>query len=401
MLIDKFLDYVSYETTSDSYSETAPSTSNQLLLAAHLMDELIRIGVQDVKLDQYGNVYAFIDGDPSMLTIGLLAHMDTSEAASGKDIKYRIIENYDGKDIELNPNLSTTVARFPFLTNYVGKTLVVTDGTTLLGADDKAGVAAIMEVAETLIKNPEIKHGPVRIAFTPDEEVGRGTENFDYDNFKVDFAYTLDGADPNEVEYENFNAASSDVTFTGVSVHPGSAKDKMINALKLAYEFNSLLDSDMVPEKTEGYEGFNHLLTLQGECLSAKAEYILRNHDLEKLEAQKKQFTDAAKLMNEKYGYNCVDVVLKDSYRNMKEKFEGHMEPIELVKKAMESLNMNYKTVAIRGGTDGAALTWHGILCPNLGTGGQNFHGVHEFWCKEDGEKMVELTLQILQMANK
>ena len=401
MLIDKFLDYVSYDTQSDPYSETAPSTAKQKVLAQHLKDELVKLGVTNAVADEYGYVYGYIDGDKDMLTIGLVAHMDTSDAASGKDIKTRIIENYDGKDIQLNPNLATTVERFPNLLNYVGKTLVVTDGTTLLGADDKAGVAAIMETVEYLMTHPEFKHGPVRVCFTPDEEVGRGTENFDYENFKVDFAYTLDGGDPNEVEFENFNAASAVVTFNGVSVHPGSAKDKMINAVKLANEFNNHLDPDAVPEKTDGYEGFNHWLTVEGDCLTAKSEYILRNHDLNKLMEQKKSFEDAAEKMNTKYGYTCVDLKLKDDYRNMREKFEGHMEPIELVKKSMGEVGLNCTYVAIRGGTDGAALTWKGILCPNIGTGGQNFHGVHEFWCKEDGEKMVELTLQILKNATK
>ncbi|MDO4198565.1 MAG: tripeptide aminopeptidase PepT, partial [Erysipelotrichaceae bacterium] len=228
-----------------------------------------------------------------------------------------------------------------------------------------------------------------------------GTEHFNYDLFKVDFAYTLDGGDPEAVEYENFNAASAVVDFKGISVHPGSAKDKMVNAVKLAYEFNSLLDQDMVPEKTEGYEGFNHMMSVKGDVLNSESEYILRNHDLGKLEDQKNQFINAEKIMNEKYGYKCVSLKLEDSYRNMKEKFIGHMEPIELVKKSMEELGMNYKEEAIRGGTDGAALTWNGILCPNLGTGGQNYHGVHELWCKEDGEKMVDLVLKILENAIK
>ena len=401
MLIDKLLEYVSYETTSSESSETFPSTDTQWELAKHLKDELDKLGLEDVVLDEYCYVYGYLPGDDDYLTIGFNAHMDTSEQASGKNVKPRTIENYNGTDIKLNDNLYTTVERFPNLKDYVGKTLVVTDGNTLLGADDKAGIAIIMETLETLINNPDIKHGPIWVCFSPDEEIGKGTEHFNYDLFKVDFAYTIDGDKPNHIEYENFNAATAIVKVNGISVHPGSAKNKMVNAISVAQEFNSMLDHDAVPEKTEGYEGFNLLLGIKGEVGECKMQYIIRNHDIDLLNKQKHDFEIIRDKLNEKYGYEVIELQLIDSYRNMKEKFIGHEEPIDLVKKAMAELNLDYKAVAIRGGTDGAALTWNGILCPNLGTGGQNYHGVHEFWCKEDGEKVVELLIKILSLAAK
>ena len=382
MLINRFLDYVSYDTGSLEESETFPSTPGQWELASHLRDELMDLGLQDIILDEYCYVYAYLPGDPDYLTIGFNAHMDTSDQASGKGVKPRIIENYDGNDIALNEELSTTVERFPNLKDYVGKTLVVTDGTTLLGADDKAGIACIMEMLERLIRNPRIKHGPIRVCFSPDEEIGRGTEHFDYDRFQVDFAYTVDGDKPNRIEYENFNAASAKVKINGISVakvkingisvHPGSAKNKMVNALQVAHEFHGMLDPEAVPEKTEGYEGFNLLMGLKGEVANAQMSYIIRNHDLDLLNRQKHDFEVIRDKLNEKYGYPVVELELTDSYRNMKEKFIGNDRPIQLVRQAMAELDLDFQAVAIRGGTDGAALTWHGILCPNLGTGGRS-----------------------------
>ena len=401
MLIDRFLDYISYETTSKEDSDTSPSTLIQLELGKHLYDELNKLGLKETYFSSTGYVYGLLEGDENMPTIGLCAHMDTSPDASGKNVKARIIENYDGLDIKLNDNLSTTVERFPFLKDFKGKTLVVSDGTTLLGADDKAGIAIIVETLAYLIEHKEVKHGPIRVCFTPDEEVGEGTKNFDYDRFKVDFAYTVDGGEVNYVEFENFNAASAFIKLNGISVHPGSAKNKMVNASKLAFEFDSLLDQDMVPEKTEGYEGFNHCVGVKTQTGEGEMAYIIRNHDSSLLEKQKQMFIDAKDKMNAKYGYECVELTIKDSYRNMREKFEGNMYPIELVQAAMSKLGMKYEAVAIRGGTDGANLTWNGVLCPNLGTGGFNFHGVHELWVKEDGELMVKLLVQILSMAKK
>ena len=401
MLIDKLLDYVKYDTQSDETSNTYPSTDKQKLLGKHLLEQIKNLGLKDCQMDEFGYVYGYLDGDNNKPTIGLLAHMDTSDAASGLNVNPRIIENYDGKDIKLNDSITTEIERFPFLKEYVGKTLVVTDGNTLLGADDKAGIAIIMEVLETLINDSSLSHGPIRVAFTPDEEIGRGTDKFNYDLFKVDFAYTVDGDKPNNIEYENFNGASANVELTGISVHPGTAKDKMVNAIKLAMEFNSYLDPMMVPEHTEGYEGFNHMVGISGEVGKVNLQYIIRNHDINKLNEQKKSFIDIQNKMNEKYGYNAVKVDVVDAYRNMREKFEGNMYPIDLAKEAMNQLDMKFTSIAIRGGTDGANLTWNGILCPNLGTGGENFHGIHEFWCKEDGEQSVKLILKMLELAKK
>ena len=398
MLIDKLITYAKFDTQSDENSSTIPSTSKQLLLGKYLLEELNKLGLEKTQLDEYGYVYGYLDGDHSKPTIGLNAHMDTSPDASDTDCKPRIIENYDGKDIKLNDSVYTTINRFPQLANYKGKTLVVSDGNTLLGADDKAGIAIIIQTLEEIINN-NLPHGPIWVCFSPDEEIGRGTLKFNLDLFKVDFAYTLDGDDPNCIEYENFNAATAIVKLNGISVHPGSAKDKMVNAIKLAYEFNSYLDPNKVPEHTEGYEGFNHLSRINGGVESAEAIYIIRNHDMNLFNEQKKSFLDIESKMNEKYGYKCSEVTIKDSYRNMKEKFVNNMYPIELVNKAMDELGMNFTAKAIRGGTDGAELTWKGILCPNLGTGGGNYHGVHEYWCKEDGEQVVKLLIKILEIA--
>lgn len=400
MLIDKLIDYCKYDTQSNEDSSSVPSTEKQKLLGKHLLDEINKLGLTNTQMDEYGYVYGYLDGDHSKPTIGLNAHMDTSPDASGQNVNPRVIENYDGKDIRLNDKLSTELSRFPYMSDYKGKTLVVTDGNTLLGADDKAGIAIIMQTLEEII-NKNLPHGPIWVCFSPDEEIGRGTDKFNYDLFKVDFAYTLDGDKPNSIEYENFNAASAKVHLTGISVHPGGAKDKMINAVKLAYEFNSYLDPMMTPEHTEGYEGFNHITGISGEVGKCELDYIIRNHDINKLNEQKQSFLEIEKKMNDKYGYECAKVELIDSYRNMKEKFAGNMYPIDLVHEAMDALGMKFETNAIRGGTDGASLTWNGILCPNLGTGGGNYHGVHEFWCKEDGEQAVKLVEKILELSKK
>lgn len=401
MLLEKFLDYVKYETTSYEDSNAFPSSDTQWVFARHLLDELNKLGLENTVLDENCYVYGYLPGDENYYTIGLNAHMDTSEQASGKNVNPRVIENYDGKDIKLNDNLYTTVDRFPNLKDYVGKTLVVTDGNTLLGADDKAGIACIMQILEYLVNHPDVKHGPIWVCFSPDEEIGKGTQHFNYDLFKVDFAYTLDGDKPNCIEYENFNAASAKIKINGISVHPGSAKNKMVNALQVAHEFHGMLDPEARPEKTQGYEGFNLLLSLTGEIATANMSYIIRNHDINLLNKQKHDFEIIRDKLNEKYGYEVVELELLDSYRNMKEKFKDNMFVIDLVKKAMSNIGLEYEEVAIRGGTDGANLTWNGILCPNLGTGGQNFHGVHEFWCKQDGELVVKLVIEILNIAKK
>ena len=392
---EKFLDYVSYHTTSDERSETSPSTACQLELGKHLKDELIRIGIEDASFDEYGYVYGSLKANCEGPSIGLVAHMDVSPQVSGKDIKPRIIENYDGRDIVLNETVSTTVERFPALLNYVGKTLIVTDGTTLLGADDKAGVAIIMETLEYLINHPESKHGEIRVCFTPDEEVGRGTEHFNYDLFKVDFAYTLDGGDIHYIEYECFNAASAEVRIQGISTHPGSAKNTMVNALNVAHRFHGMLPHNLRPEYTEGYEGFNHLEVLEGSSAAASMYYIIRNHDLDKLNEQKESFIRIKDFLNSELKGNHVEVILTDSYRNMKEMFEGRMESVNLFKKVMNDMGIRCEEMAIRGGTDGATITFNGIPCPNIGTGGENYHGVNEFCCVEDMEKMVEVLINL------
>lgn len=398
-LLEKFIDYVQYETTSHENVGTTPSTACQFDLAKHLLEELKTRGVKEAFLDEHCYVYGYIEGNTNGKTIGLIAHMDTSDAVSGKNVKPRVIENYDGKDIVLNKDVISEVSRFTALNNYIGKTLVVTDGTTLLGADDKAGIAIIMEVVETLINHPEIKHGPVRVCFNPDEEIGGGMEKFNYDWFKVDYAYTLDGAAPNELEFECFNACSANVVINGISTHPGDAKDKMVNALNVAYKFHSYLDPLARPEHTEKYQGFNHLNDMNGSVERCEMHYIIRNHDRELLEKQKSDFRRACALLNKEYGYQVCELTLKDSYRNMREKFKGHTEPITTVKQAMAKTGLDYKAVAIRGGTDGAVLTFNGILTPNLGTGGLYFHGVHEIACLEDMQLVYKLVLNILDIV--
>lgn len=396
---DKFLQYVAFDTTSDPKSETIPSTAKQKVLGAFLAKQLKTIGIMDAFMDQFGYVYGSLPANTAAVTIGFIAHMDTSDAVSGAHIQPRIIENYDGQDIVLNPEVVTTVERFPQLPEYTGKTLIVTDGTTLLGADDKAGVAIIMEAMEYLVKHPEVKHGKICIAFTPDEEIGQGTIKFDLNRFDCAFAYTVDGGKPNEIEYENFNAASALVTVKGLSTHPGSAKDKMINALNVAMEFHQLLPAQQRPEHTDGYEGFNHLMEFSGDVESAKMLYIIRNHQDKLFQAQKKQFTEIAAFLNQRYPADTVAVTLKDSYKNMKQVFSDKMYIVELAEKAIAELGMEPKCVAIRGGTDGAELTYKGIPCPNLGTGGQNYHGRYEFCCVEDMQAGVKIVLKIAGLA--
>lgn len=400
-LLERLIDYAKYETTSYEDVEEFPSSKTQLVLGNHLVEELKKVGVDDAFIDEYGYVYGSVQANSTGLAIGLLAHMDTSNQVSGKNVNPRVIEDYDGEDIKLNENVTMKTSVFPNLKNYKGKTLVVTDGNTLLGADDKAGISIIMEVLETLKNHPEFKHGLIRVCFSPDEEIGRGMEHFNYDLFKVDFAYTLDGGDPEAIEYENFNAASADVEIHGVSVHPGDAKGKMINALNVAHEFHGLLPKSLRPELTENKEGFNGLMDMSGSVEYAKLSYIIRNHDKNLLEKQKADFINLEKDFNIKYPDGTVKVTLTDTYKNMKEMFIGHEESIDLVKEGMKRLCMNYKEVPIRGGTDGATLSYNGILCPNLGTGGQNYHGIYEFCCLEDMEKMVKLVIVILALASK
>ena len=405
-VVDKFLRYVKIDTQSWSPSDTFPSTEKQKDLGRLLAKELQEMGASDVRFDgQFGYVYATV---PSTLkegktapVLGFIAHMDTSMAISGKNVKPRIVENYPGGDIVLNEALSIILRadENPELAGCVGKSLIVTDGTTLLGADDKAGVAEIMAMAEYLLAHPEIEHGTVRIGFTPDEEVGGGVDHFDVEGFGADYAYTVDGGALGELEYENFNASDVVLHVNGCSVHPGSAKGKMRNAILLAQEFQSLLPAHEAPEATEGYEGFYHPGTIQGNVEHVDVDYIIRDHDREKFEEKKAFFRKAAEFLNAKYGDGTIMVDMKDSYYNMKEKIlpeNAHL--IDNAVKAMEMEEVSPQIIPIRGGTDGARLSFMGLPCPNLCTGGQNCHGKFEYACIESMETTVKILLNIISL---
>lgn len=400
-LLEKLLDYVLYETTSCDESNTVPSSDKELILGNHLVEELKKYGCYEAFIDDKGYVYGSFKGNDDYHSIGLVAHMDTSPDASGKDVKPQIIENYDGKDIILKNGLKTSVDVYPFLSNLKGKTVVVTDGNTLLGADDKAGVAIIMEILDYYNSYPDINHGEIKVCITPDEEIGRGADYFNFDYFKVDYCYTVDGSDYDTIAYENFNAASCDVDITGVSVHPGSAKDRMVNALNVAHEFHNLLDHNKRPEHTENKEGFIHIGGLEGRVEKANISYIIRSFDLNELEEFKSMFVKAKDTINNKYGYEVVKLDIQDQYRNMKEAFKDDMSSINNYFNSCKELGIEPKTEAIRGGTDGARLSLEGLPCPNLGTGGENFHGPHELWCKENGEKVVEIIIKMISNLKK
>lgn len=399
---DKFLRYVSFETTSDAYSKETPSSKLQLVLAAQLQKELEDLGLK-TKLSEDGIVYAKLaSNNPKVQTkLGFIAHMDTSPDASGKDVQARIIKNYDGKDILLNKEkeIWMLVEDFPYLANKKGEDLIVTDGTTLLGADDKAGIAAIMSALEFLVKHPEIKHGEIKVAFTPDEEIGRGTENFDVAFFDCDFAYTIDGSAVDCIEYENFNAASAKVLVKGRNIHPGAAKNKMLNSILIAQEFISLFPANQTPANTKGYEGFYHLHGIKGDIEESTLKYLIRNHDRKLFEEQKTYMEQVASFLNKKYAGDWVKVEIKDSYRNMKEVFKDKMYIIDLAKNALANLGLEAKFVPIRGGTDGANLSFMGLPCPNLGAGGYNFHSRFEYLSINELEKSVKLILEIIKLV--
>ncbi len=400
-VLEKFLDYVKYDTQSDPESGAMPSTAKQKVLAAHLVKEMKKIGIEDAHTSEFGYVYGTVPATaPRAQTVGFIAHMDTAPDFSGAGVQPRVIENYDGSDIVLNEALGivTTVEQFPRLQKHIGQTLVVTDGTTLLGADDKAGVAEILQAAEELIQSGE-PHGAVKIAFTPDEEIGAGPSKFDVPHFGADFAFTVDGGTVNDMEYENFNGASAKVHVKGLSVHPGGAKGKMINASRVAMEFNSLLPQTEVPENTEGYEGFWHLLEMHTSIESADLNYIIRDHDYAKLCARKEKFTLAAEFINKKYGRELVTLDIRDSYRNMKEQLEPHPEILEIAREAIRENGLEPTSHAIRGGTDGATLSFMGLPCPNLGTGGENAHGKYEYAVVEDMETMVRILKTIVRLV--
>ena len=386
---ERFLKYVSFDTRSDESSETCPSTAKQKLLGAALVEEMKAMGIADAYMDADGYVYGTVPGTPGAPVIGLIAHMDTSPDCSGANVRPRIVE-YSGGDIRLNDNDILSPADFPRLSNNVGKHLIVTDGTTLLGADDKAGIAEILTAAEELMAS-EVPHAAIRIGFTPDEEIGRGADRFNLKDFGADYAYTVDGGALGELEYENFNAASAKITIHGKSIHPGSAKDKMVNASLLAMQLHALLPENETPAHTEGYEGFYHLTDIRGETETASMHYIIRDHDREKFEARKAVMQHAVDTINARIGAGTAELELKDSYYNMKEKLSDCMFLIEDAKTAMRQLGIEPIVVPIRGGTDGARLSYEGIPCPNLCTGGENYHGRFEYIPADDMRTIVRL----------
>lgn len=399
---ERLLDYVGYDTTSDEDAPetTCPSTEKQKKLGAHLAEEMNRLGFQDAHMDDSGYVYGFLPANcPDKLpTVGLISHMDTSPAAKGADIHPQIIRHYDGGDIVLNPkqNIVMRASEFESLAAYQGMDLIVTDGTTLLGADDKAGIAEILTAAEQLTAR-NVPHGKIAVAFTPDEEIGRGTSRFDQKYFGADYAYTVDGGKLGELEYENFNAAAAVVTVHGVNIHPGDAKNKMKSAVLYAIEFNSMLPPNEIPACTEGYEGFHHLCRFDGDEEKAVLHYIIRDHDKNKFAVKKERFAKIAAYLNEKYGAGTFELELKDSYYNMKEKIEPHMFLIDNAKKAMLDAGVEPEIVPIRGGTDGAMLSYQGLPCPNLCTGGHNFHGRFEYIPIQCMDKMIEILVNLVK----
>ena len=397
---ERFLKYVSFDTQSDPESATHPTTSKQLALGRYIAEEMERIGMSDVFMSEDGYVYGVLPASPGMEEaecIGLVAHMDTSPDVSGAGVNPRIVE-YGGGDIVLNEEKGIVMreSEFSHLSNYVGKHLIVTDGTTLLGADDKAGVAEIITAIEQLIAHPEMKHGRVPVCITPDEEVGQGADFFDVERFAADYAYTVDGGALGELEYENFNAASAKVTFTGVNIHPGDAKNKMKNAALIAIEFASLLPAAQIPACTEGYEGFFHLTDMSGSEEVASLSYIIRDHDMTKFEQKKALMQSTADFINAKYGDGTVAVEIKDSYYNMRSLIEPKMHIVEKAAAAMLTVGVQPITVPIRGGTDGARLSYMGLPCPNLSTGGHNFHGRFEYIPVESMEKMTEVLINLV-----
>ena len=398
-LINRFLKYVSFDTQSSECSETTPSTEKQWLIAKYITQELIDIGLIDVELDEYGYVYATLPANTekkTVPTVGFIAHYDTSPDFSGADVKPRIVENYDGKDIRLNDSLSLSPAKFPELLKHIGEDIIVTDGTTLLGADDKAGIAEIVSACQFLIEHNDIKHGKIRIAFNPDEEIARGTEKFDVEKFACQFAYTMDGGDVGEIEYENFNAASAKIKIKGVSVHPGYAKGKMLNAAKVAAELITMMPPSETPEQTEGYQGFYHLISINGGCDSAELSYIIRDHDRDIFEQRKSYLTEVVEKINQKYG-NVATSEICNQYFNMKEKVDRRI--VDIAVDAVKKTGAMPVIRAIRGGTDGAQLSFKGLPCPNIFAGGLNFHGPFEFCPIQNMEKAVETIINIAQIV--
>jgi tripeptide aminopeptidase len=398
-ILEYFIKYVKIDTMSMEDTGLTPSTNKQFDLANILADDLKELGLININIDQHAFVTAMLPSnvEDNKLSIGFIAHMDTIPGFSGTNVKPNVIYDYDGKDIELK-GISLTKNQFPFLKNLIGKTLITTDGTTVLGADDKAGIADIMGMLYYFKENPNVPHCEIMVAFTPDEEIGEGIEKFNLENFKCDFAYTVDGGAFNEINYENFNAASATVYVKGLDIHPGSAKNQMINASLVAMEFNGMLNVFDRPEYTEGYEGFNHLCGIEGVVGEAKMFYILRNHNKEKLEMQKNEFLYAQEFINKKYNKDLINVVIKDSYSNMAEYIKKDPKCLERATNAMKSLGFKPDASPIRGGTDGARLTLMGLNTPNLGTGGYNCHGPYEMACLEEMELVAKLLIEIAKI---
>ncbi|MBW8361795.1 MAG: peptidase T [Kaistella sp.] len=399
-LLNRFLSYVKIYSTSDPESEATPSTERQWDIAKYIFEELKALGLSDVKLDDNGYIYAYVpsnienDSEP---VVGFISHYDTSPDFSGENVNPQIWKEYNGEDLVLNKETGFTLssAKFKSLKDYIGKTLITTDGTTLLGADDKAGLAEIVTAAEFLLSHPEIKHGKMAIGFTPDEEIGRGAHKFDVKNFGADWAYTMDGGEIGELEYENFNAAGAVVKIHGLSVHPGYAFGQMVNASLLAAEFIKMLPENETPSTTKGFEGFYHLTDLKSDVSEAKIQYIIRDHDHEKFEARKKIMTEKVTEFNQKFGEGTAEIEIKEQYRNMKQQFEGKMHIVDIAEQAMKEANIEPKIKAIRGGTDGAQLSYMGLPCPNIFAGGLNFHGPYEYVALESMEKAVEVIINI------
>lgn len=404
-LIERFTSYVKVDTQSNEDNEVCPSTPGQLLLANMLVDELKKIGMQEVTIDENGYVMATLPSntDKDVMTIGFLAHVDTATDFTGTNVNPQIIQNYDGKDIVLHKEqgIILSTEHFPELANYKGHTLITTDGTTLLGADDKSGITIIMTAMNYLIQHPEIKHGKIRVAFTPDEEIGRGPHKFDVKAFHADIAYTIDGGPLGELEYENFNAASAKITIKGKNVHPGTAKGKMVNSAKIAMELNSKLPAEESPEKTEGYEGFYHLLSINGNVEETKLYYIIRDFDKEQFETRKIQMQAIVNELKQKYGEDRILLEIKDQYYNMKEKVEPVKEIIDIASEAMKNLDITPNIRPIRGGTDGAQLSYMGLPTPNIFTGGENFHGRYEYISVDIMEKATNVVMEIAQLFEK
>lgn len=401
-LLNRFLSYVKIYSTSDAESETTPSTERQWDIANYIVEELKTIGLEDVSIDEHGYIMAYVPSNlenDSKPTIGFISHYDTSPDFSGENVKPQVWENYQGEDLVLNKetNFTLSPAKFESLKKHIGQTLITTDGNTLLGADDKAGCAEIVTAAEYLIAHPEIKHGRMALGFTPDEEIGRGAHKFDVAKFGAEFAYTMDGSEVGELEYENFNAAGAVVKIHGLSVHPGYAFGKMVNASLLAAEFIQSLPANETPSTTKGFDGFYHLMDVISDVSECKLQYIIRDHDDEKFEARKKFMEEKVGEFNQKHGEKTAEVEIKEQYRNMKQQFEGKMHIVDLAAKAMKEAGIEPKIKAIRGGTDGAQLSYMGLPCPNIFAGGMNFHGPYEYVALESMEKALEVIVNIVK----